>query len=223
MLQINKGNQAKEEKEDDLRRMVSLLHEWDERKQEGREPGTKGNQGKSYVFHFHTEAQDGASSTASFNQGQDNSMELSCTPTQAFVPLDGQEVVFNLDGATKMEQEAEGGMQMIALIEGEGEMMAEEGARCNTANITTSEDVGDMESIFQLQNGDEIVIIEVSTSGLREGRMDRGAEGEMSPRSEEKQETITLDAKDNSVKEHNSVNGTEVQLSAEATRKNDYV
>lgn len=219
MLQIDKGDQDKEEKEDDLRRMVSLLHEWDERKQEG----TKGNQGKSYVFRFHAEAQDSASSTASFNQGQDNSVELSCTPTQAFVPLDGQEVVFDLGGATKMEQEAEGGMQMIALIEGEGEMMAEEGTRCNTASNAVSEDVGNMEGIFQLQNGDEIVIIEVSTSGLREGRMERGAEGEMSPRSDEKQETVTLDSKDNSVKEHDSGNGTEVQLSAEATRKSDHV
>lgn len=223
MLQINNGSQDKEEKEEDLNRMVSLLHEWDGRKEGGGQEERKGSQSKSYVFHFHSEAQDGAPSTLSFNQGQDNSMELSCTPTQAFIPLDGQEVVFDLGGGAKMEQEAEEGMQMIALIEGEGEMMGEEGARCNPASDVVSEDVEDMESIFQLQNGDEIVIIEVSTSGLREGRMEGGTEGEMSPRSDEKYESTTGDTKENSVKEHNSVNGTEVQLSTEATRKTDYV
>lgn len=223
VLQINSGSQDKEEKEEDLRGMVSLLHEWDGRKQGVGQEKEKGSQSKSYVFHFHAEAQDGAPSTLSFNQVQDNSMELPCTPTQAFIPLDGQEVVFDLGGGTKMEQEAEEGMQMIALIEGEGEMMEEDGARCNAASNVVSEDVEDMESIFQLQNGDEIVIIEVSTSGLREGRMERGAEGEMSPRSDEKYETVTGDAKENSVKEHNSVNGTEAPLSAEATRKTDYV
>uniref|UniRef100_A0A1A7WEV4 Zinc finger protein 784 n=2 Tax=Iconisemion striatum TaxID=60296 RepID=A0A1A7WEV4_9TELE len=207
VLQIETDGQEKDEKGQDLRRMVSLLHEWDG----GKQGGGQGDQGKSYVLRFHAGPQDSASSTASFSQEQDNSLELSCTPTQAFVPLDGQEVVFNLGEENKIEQEDEEGMQMIALIERGGEMMGEEGARCSAA----IED-GEMESIFQLENGDEIVIIEVSTSGLREGRM----EGQMSPESDEKFETGTADVKENSVNEHGSADNTEVQLSAEATIKN---
>ncbi|KAF7226898.1 zinc finger protein 628 [Nothobranchius furzeri] len=216
VLQTETDGQENNEKGEDLQRMVSLLHEWDREKQ----GGGHGDQGKSYVLRFHAGPQDGASSTSSFSQEQDGSVELSCTPAHAFVPLDGQQVVFNLDDGTKMEQEDEGGMQMIALIERGGEMMGEEGARCSAA---IDEEDGEMESIFQLENGDEIVIIEVSTSSLREGGTERGVEGQMSPGSDEKYESGTADVKENSVKEHGSPDSTEVQLSAEATIKSSSI
>ena len=97
-------------------------------------------------------------------------------------------------------------------------MMGEEGAGCNTASGTVNEDEGAMEGIFQLENGDEIVIIEVSTSNLREGRLEREEEGEILKSSQVKYEGLTAEAKERSVKECNATGSTEVQISAEETR-----
>ncbi|XP_068998657.1 uncharacterized protein znf628 [Embiotoca jacksoni] len=219
VLQFKTDGQGEGEKGVDKGGMMSLLREWGGEKQSARRAGGEGSQGESYVLHFHTEAQDSGPSTATFSQGQDNSLQLSCTPTQGLVPLDGQEVVFELGSETKIEQESEEGMQMIALIEGEGGMMGEEGPGCNAGcSDTVTEGGGAMDGIFQLQSGDEIVIIEVSTSSLREGRMERGGDGEMSQSSEVKYEGETAETKEKSVKEHNSTDNTEVQMSAEEIR-----
>lgn len=217
VLPFKTDGQGEKEKGGDKGGMMSLLREWGAEKQDGSQAGGMGNQEESYVLHFHTEAQDSGPSSTSFSQGQNNSLQLSCTPTQNLVPLDGQEVVFELGGEIKMEQESEEGMQMIALIEGEGGMMGEGRAGCNVISDAVSEEEGDMESIFQLENGDEIVIIEVSTSSLRDGRMEGGGEGEMSQNSEVKYDCVTADAAEKSMKESLS-EGTEVQISAEETR-----
>ncbi|XP_030606751.1 zinc finger protein 850 [Archocentrus centrarchus] len=217
VLQFKTDGPGEDEKGGDKERMMSLLQEWGGEKQDERQSGGDGNQGESYVLHFHTESQDSVPSGATFSQGPDNSLQLSCTSTQSLVPLDGQEVVFELGGETKLEQESEEGMQMIALIDGQGGIIGEEGRGCSTVSSTVTEGGGGMESIFQLESGDEIVIIEVSTSSLREGRMERGGDGEISQSSEVKYEGVTEEAKEKSVKELNSAASTEVQTSAEDT------
>uniref|UniRef100_A0A665W2L8 C2H2-type domain-containing protein n=1 Tax=Echeneis naucrates TaxID=173247 RepID=A0A665W2L8_ECHNA len=216
VLQFKTDGQGEGEKGGDNGGLMSLLHKWGGEKSE-RHAGEESSQGESYVLHFHTEAQDSSPSSATFSQGQDNSLQLSCTPTQGLVPLDGQEVVFELGGETKMEQEAEEGMQMIALIQGEGGIIGEEGAGCNAANGNVTESGG---SIFQLESGEEIVIIEVSTSSLREGRMEGGGDGELSQSTEVKYENTNAEENEKSVKEHNSAANTEVQSCTEDTIRN---
>ncbi|XP_078108794.1 uncharacterized protein znf628 [Sander vitreus] len=220
VLQFKTDGQGEGANAGDKGGMMSLLHEWGGEKQGERQTGEEGSQGESYVLHFHTEAQDSGPSSATFSQGQETSLHLSCTPTQSLVPLDGQEVVFELGGETKIEQETEEGMQMIALIEGQGGMMGEEGAGCSTTSGRMDEDGGSMEGIFQLGNGEEIVIIEVSTSSLREGRMERGGDGEISQSSEVKYESVTAEANEKSVKEHSSAANAEVPTSSEDTIRN---
>lgn len=215
VLQFKTNGQGEGEKGGDKGGMMSLLREWGEEKQGERQTEEGGSQGKSYVLHFHTEAPDSGTS-ATFSQGQETSLQLSCTHTQSLVPLDGQEVVFELGGETKMEQEPEEGMQMIALIEGEGGMIGEEVGGCNAASGRVTEDGEAMQGIFQLESGEEIVIIEVSTSSLREGGMERGEDGEILQNSE----SVTAEAKEKSVKEHNSTDNTEVQTSTEDTMRN---
>lgn len=210
VLQFKTDGQGEGEKGGDKGGMISLLQDWGGEKQGERHLGDESSQGESYVLHFHTEAQDNSSSSAAFSQGQGNSLQLSCTQTQSLVPLDGQEVVFELGGEVKMEQETEEGMQMIALIEGDGGIMGEEGGHCTAASGQVTEGGGDMESIFQLGSGEEIVIIEVSTSSLREGRVERGGDGEISQSSEEKYENVAAETNEKSAKEHSS---TEVQTS----------
>lgn len=220
VLQFKTDGEGEGAKEGDKGGVMSLLHEWGGEKQSERQTGEEGSQGESYVLHFHTEAQESGAASATFSQAQESSLQLSCTPTQSLVPLDGQEVVFELGGESKMEQETEEGMQMIALIEGEGGMIGEEGAGCNAGNGRVAEGGGAMEGIFQLGNGEEIVIIEVSTSSLREGRMERGGDGEISQSSEVKYESVTAEASEKSVKEHSSGASTEVQTSTEDTIRN---
>uniref|UniRef100_A0A146NNM6 Zinc finger protein n=1 Tax=Fundulus heteroclitus TaxID=8078 RepID=A0A146NNM6_FUNHE len=159
--------------------VMSLLHEWGGGRQGGSQALGEGSQGESYVLHFHTEAQEGSPSGATFGQGPDSGVELSCAPGQAF---DGRGVAYD-----QTEPEAEQGVQMIALIEGEGEMMGEDGAVCSTGAGAMAEDEGGVKSIFQLENGDKIVIIEVSTSQLR------GGEGEISPSGPAKHEDAAAD------------------------------
>lgn len=210
VLQFEANEQGKEEKGEDKVGMMSLLHEWGEKKQAERQSEEEGSQGASYVLHFHTEASDGDGAGGTFSQGQETSLQLSCTHTQGLVPLDGQEVVFELGAEAKMEQEPEEGMQMIALIEGEEGMMGEEVAGCDAASGRVTEDRQAMEGIFQLESGEEIVIIEVSTSSLR------GGDGEILQSSG----SVTMEAKEKIVKEHNSADNTEVQTSSEDTTRN---
>ncbi|XP_020502399.1 zinc finger protein 62 [Labrus bergylta] len=216
VLQFNSNGQVEGGKGEDKGGMMSLLREWGGEKQVEAQTG-EGSQGESYVLHFHTEAQESGPSSATFSQGQDTSLQLSCTPNQSLVPLHGQEVVFELGGETKVEQDTDEGMQMIALIDGEGRMMGEEGAGCTTTSSRATEGGGAVNSLFQLESGEEIVIIEVSTSSLRDGRMERGGDGEISQSSEEKYESEPAEAKEKSV---NSTDNTEVQTLSEDTRRN---
>lgn len=219
VLQFKANGQGEGAKgEDKGEGVVSLLQEWGGEKQGERQTGEEGEQGESFVLQFHTEAQERGMS-GDYSQGRDNSLELSCTPAQDLVPLDGQEVVFELGGETKIEQETGEGMQMIALIEGEGD--TKEGAGCNVTSGAVSEGGGAMEGIFQLEGGEGIVIIEVSTSSLREGGMDRQGDGEMSEMSEVKDGGVTAEAKETSEKEHSFTANTEGQTtSTEDTLRN---
>uniref|UniRef100_A0A087XZP4 C2H2-type domain-containing protein n=1 Tax=Poecilia formosa TaxID=48698 RepID=A0A087XZP4_POEFO len=203
VLQFESGGQDEGEKGGSKEGVMSLLHEWGEGKQGGSQTVGEGSQGESYVLHFHTEAQQSSPSSSTFGQGQDSSVELSCAPTQAFVPISGQEVVFD-----QMEPEGERGVQMIALIEGEGQMIGGDGAGCDTEAGAMAEDEGGVKSIFQLEHGDEIVIIEVSTSQLRGEEQ----EEEISPNSHVKREGATTEE---SAKEHDSA-----ETSAEDSRRN---
>lgn len=168
VLQFETDERGKEDK--DKVGVMSLLHDWGEKKQaERQEEGDEGDGGQaaSYVLHFHTEASGGGDTTTAGTFSQE---------------LDGREVVFELGDGAKMEQEAQEGVQMIALIEGqeeeeeEGGMMGEAAGTpgCGSAGEGVSEDRAGVEGIYQLGSGDEIVIIEVSTSSLRRG--DSGGE-----------------------------------------------
>lgn len=212
VLQIKTNGQHDGEKERDKGGMMSLLHDWGEEKQGGRQAGEEGNQGESYVLHFHTEAES-SPTNGTFSRGQETSLQLTCTPNSSLVPLDGQEVVFKLGAGTKMEQAPEEGMQMIALIGDEGGM-AGELAHCSAATGGVAEDGGAMEGIFQLESGEGIVIIEVSTSGIRDGEMERGEGREICQSSE------TVEAKETSTKKYNQADNTEVQTSAEEAMRN---
>lgn len=215
VLQLKTNGQGEEEKGEDKGEMMSLLHEWSGEKHLEPQTGDS-SQSESYVLRFHTEAQESSCSSATFSQGQETSLQISCTPTQSLVPLDGQEVVFELGSEAKMEQDTEEGMQMIALIEGEGGMVGEDEAGCNATRAEGTEGRGPMDRLFQLEGGEEIVIIEVSTSGLREGRMERGGDGEIPQSSEVKYDNATADAKENSV---SSTDHTEAETLAEETSK----
>lgn len=165
VLQFETDERGKEDK--DKVGVMSLMHDWGDKKQlEQQDEGEDGGQAASYVLHFHTEASGGdPGTTGTFSQA-----------------LDGQEVVFELGDGAKMEQETQEGVQMIALIEGQeeeeeaGGMMAEAAGApgCSGAGEGVSEDRTGVEGIFQLGSGEEIVIIEVSTSSLRRG--DSGGE-----------------------------------------------
>lgn len=200
VVQFKTNKQVEGEREGNRGGMMSLLHEWGERQRE--EEDSQG-----YVLHFHAEEPDSGPAEATFSEGQETSLQLSCTHTSGLsLPLSGQEVVFELEGNTKIQQEPEG-MQMIALIGDEGGMTGEV-AGCNAATGAVTEGGGSMDGIFQLESGEEIVIIEVSTSSLREGRMDRGRGGEVSQTSE----SGMVEAKK---KEQFSIDGTEAQMSTE--------
>lgn len=207
VLQIETNGQHDGEKESDKGGMMSLLHDWGEEKQGGRQMGEEGNQGKSYVLHFHTEAESGPTSGA-FSRGQETSLQLTCTPNSSLVPLDGQEVVFKLGAGTKMEASPEEGMQMIALIGDEGGM-AGELARCSAAAGGVAEGGGAMEGIFQIESGEGIVIIEVSTSGMRDGEMEREEGREIC------QTSGTAEVQETAAKKNSPAHNTDVQASAE--------
>lgn len=161
VLQFETDGREKEDK--NKVGVMSLLHDWGEKKQTERQEEEDGGQAESYVLHFHTEASGGGDPATAGTFGQE---------------LDGREVVFELGDGAKMEQEAQEGVQMIALIEGREEEEEEEGgmmggaagaAGCGGAGEGVSEDRAGVEGIFQLGSGEEIVIIEVSTSSLRRG------------------------------------------------------
>uniref|UniRef100_A0A4W5LV86 C2H2-type domain-containing protein n=1 Tax=Hucho hucho TaxID=62062 RepID=A0A4W5LV86_9TELE len=165
---------------------LNLLQEWGGVREGERRVGEDGGEGESFVLHFQTEPQSEERTTSdrSYPEGPSNSLELSCPPPQALMPLNGQEVVFELGDENKMVGQGSGeSVQMIALIQGGEEG---EGGSYSGAGGAVGEGRGAMEGIFQLEGGEGIVIIEVSASSLREGGMDRGEGGVTVERSEAK-------------------------------------
>lgn len=194
LLQFNTGQET-DEKKGEKARIMSLLQNWGEEKPGETQPESDGSQ-REYVLHFHAEDQHATPQEAHFNQEQGNSLTLTCASNQGLESLDRQEVVFELEDATKLEHEQVERMQMIALIEGD----AVDGDGTQHA-VTRHE--GAMEGIFQLQGGQEIVIIEVNTSGMENG-LESGGGGKISndvrPESL-KVDTKELDSKENHVSE----------------------
>lgn len=158
---------------------LNLLQEW-AGQTEGH--GNTDNEGgveveKSFVLHFQTEPQseDDIHQSSGFIGGPGEDLTLSCHPAQALVPLEGQDVVFELGNETKMHESTGHGesVQMIALIEDEG---SSSGAR-GSFKGAVGPNSGQMEGIFQLEGGEGIVIIEVSTSSLRESGIEASEVG----------------------------------------------
>nr|XP_057909638.1 zinc finger protein 628 [Doryrhamphus excisus] len=157
VLQFKADAKVGADKEGDKEGMMSLLQEWGGDKPGHGQTGEAEGQGGSFVFHFHTQNQEShPGEQGPFDQEHDNSMSSQARPG----------VVFEVSDESKMEQDTEEGMQMIALIESEGGMMGEDGAG--------GSNTGGTRSIFQLEGGEEIVIIEVSTSNLIEERVPAG-------------------------------------------------
>ncbi|KTG04902.1 hypothetical protein cypCar_00003777 [Cyprinus carpio] len=151
---------------------LNLLQEWT-----GQSEGRGNAEGsveveKSFVLHFQTEPQseEDIQPSSGFIGGPGEDLSLSCHPGQALVPLEGQDVVFELGDEAKMDGSTGPGdsVQMIALIEGEGNGSGARGSFKSAVGANS----GQMEGIFQLEGGEGIVIIEVSTSSLREGGME---------------------------------------------------
>lgn len=166
LLQFN-TDQDGDEKKGEKARIMSLLQNWGEEKQGETQPEGEGGQ-REYVLHFHTEDQGATPQDAHYDQERGNSLTLTCSSDQGLQSLDRQQVVFELEDASKLGHEQEG-MQMIALIEGDADG---DGTRHAVARHE-----GGMEGIFQLQGGQEIVIIEVNTSGI-DNRLERGVQSE---------------------------------------------
>uniref|UniRef100_A0A3Q2YBK5 C2H2-type domain-containing protein n=1 Tax=Hippocampus comes TaxID=109280 RepID=A0A3Q2YBK5_HIPCM len=195
VLQFEANAQGDADKGEGEGKMMSLLQQWGGQKAGESQAGEEQRgQGGSFVFHFHAEEQEGDQCQAGFSQEHDAGLPLSCASAQALVPLHGQGVVFEVGDESKMEHETEEGMQMIALIEREGAMMGEDSADCSSATGAGG--------IFQLEGGDEIVIIEVSTSNFIEERMERVVDADVSQRSDGKLEGENEDAKAKSPQEH---------------------
>ncbi|XP_028971408.1 zinc finger protein 628 [Esox lucius] len=171
---------------------LNLLQEWGGEREGERQAGEEGGDRESFVLHFQTEPQseEGTTSGTAYPEGSNNSLGLSCPSSQAGMPLGEQEVVFELGDENKMVDRGSGeSVQMIALIEREGGG-EEEGERSSYSGARGEVGEGEgeepMEGIFQLESGEGIVIIEVSTSNLREAEMNRGGEGGTVDRSEAK-------------------------------------
>lgn len=154
---------------------LNLLQNWsgarDSERMEGFEEGV-GVEEKAFVLHFQTDApsDDDVPPNAGFPEGPREDLGLACHPAQALMPLSGQEVVFELGSEAKIDANTGGGerVQMIAVIEGGESSSGTESSFPNSGGVSSS-GPGQMGSIFQLEGGEGIVIIEVSTSSLTEG------------------------------------------------------
>ncbi|XP_033836945.1 zinc finger protein 628 [Periophthalmus magnuspinnatus] len=183
LLQFN-TDQDLDDKKDDKGRIMSLLQNWSDEKSSEKQVQSSEPE---YVLHFHSEDQNATANDAQFHQEQGNgSLKLTCTSNQDLGSLDRQEVVFELDGEAKIGQEQEEGMQMIALIERDADSEA--------TGHTVNQHQGAMESIFQLEGGQEIVIIEVNTSGM-ENRLETVGGGKIA-NNEIPCEDIKMDTKE---------------------------
>lgn len=175
VLQFQVDKEIKEDCGKEKTGMVSLnlLQDWggDQEGERMEAIGTSvGVEEKSFVLHFQSDApNEELSSSVDYNAGPSEDLQFSCHPAQALMPLDGQEVVFELNSEGKINETGSGeNVQMIALIECEGTGSESGGGFPNPAGgISTGG--GQMDGIFQLEDGERIVIIEVSTSSLGEG------------------------------------------------------
>uniref|UniRef100_A0A8C2GW59 C2H2-type domain-containing protein n=1 Tax=Cyprinus carpio TaxID=7962 RepID=A0A8C2GW59_CYPCA len=160
---------------------------------------------KSFVLHFQTEPQseEDIQPNSGFIGGPGEDLSLSCHPGQALVPLEGQDVVFEL-GDEKMDGSTGPGdsVQMIALIEGEGNGSGARGSFKGAVGANS----GQMEGIFQLEGGEGIVIIEVSTSSLREGGIEAADVGHtLAEGAEEKQANDAQEAREEVMSEESKL------------------
>lgn len=154
---------------------LNLLQDWsgarESERMEGFEEGV-GVEEKAFVLHFQTDApsDEDVPPNADFPEGSGEDLGLSCHPSQTLMPLGGQEVVFELGSEAKIDADTGSGesVQMIAVIEGGGSS-SETGGSFTSPGGVTGTGAGQMGSIFQLEGGEGIVIIEVSTSSLTEG------------------------------------------------------
>ncbi|KAJ8355001.1 hypothetical protein SKAU_G00225680 [Synaphobranchus kaupii] len=167
VLRFETKREGESEAEKEKGGMVSLnlLQEWAGEREGESESGIEGGVergGESFVLHFQTEPgrEEENLPNGSFPEAQGDDLGLSCPPSQALVPLDGQEVVFELGEEAKMVDSGSGErVQMIALIEGEGNDPGS-GNGFNAAGGVVGEGSEAMEGIFQLEGGEGIVIIE---------------------------------------------------------------
>ncbi|XP_051576876.1 zinc finger protein 628-like isoform X2 [Myxocyprinus asiaticus] len=157
---------------------LNLLREWTGQSEGHRSVETEGSVEveKSFVIHFQTDPQgeEDLQPSSDYMGSPGEDLSLSCHPAQALVPLEGQDVVFELGNKTKMDvSTGPGDRQMIALIEGEGNSFRGGGG----FKGAVEENSGQMEGIFQLEGGEGIVIIEVSTSSLRDSGIESAEVG----------------------------------------------
>lgn len=154
---------------------LNLLQDWSGARESERMEGFEESVGveeKAFVLHFQTDApsDEDISQNAGFPEGTSEELGLSCHPAQPLMPLGGQEVVFELGSEAKIDEDTGSGesVQMIAVIEGGGSSSETGGSFTNPGGVTGT-GAGQMGNIFQLEGGEGIVIIEVSTSSLTVG------------------------------------------------------
>lgn len=170
---------------------------------------------KSFVLHFQTEPQseEDIQPSSGFIGGPGEDISL-CHPGQALVPLEGQDVVFELGDEAKMDESTGPGdsVQMIALIEGEGNGSGPRGSFKGAVGANS----GQMEGIFHLEGAEGIVIIEVSTSSLREGGIEAADVGHtLAEGTEEKQANDAQEAGEDLMSEESKLVEAESMSSSE--------
>ncbi|XP_051575899.1 uncharacterized protein znf628 [Myxocyprinus asiaticus] len=194
---------------------LNLLREWTGQSEGHGTSETEGSVEKSFVLHFQTEPHhEDLQPSSGFIGGPGEDLSLSCHPAQALVPLEGQDVVFELGDETKMDESTgpADNVQMIALIEGEGNSSGAGGGFKGAVGANSRQ----MEGIFQLEGGEGIVIIEVSTRSLREGGIEAAEVGHtLVERSEEKQANDAQETREDLTSEGPKVHEVESISSSE--------
>ncbi|XP_051999565.1 uncharacterized protein LOC127655680 isoform X2 [Xyrauchen texanus] len=190
---------------------LNLLREWTGQSEGHRSVETEGSvEEKSFVLHFQTDPQgeEDLQPSSDYIGSLGEDLSLSCHPARALVPLEGQDVVFELGNKTKMDVSTGPGdsVQMIALIEGEGNSSRGGGGFKGAVEANS----GQMEGIFQLEGGEGIVIIEVSTSSLGDGGIESAEVGHtLVEENEERQTNYTHEAQEEVTLEETKVHEVE--------------
>ncbi|KAL4616733.1 zinc finger protein 628 [Arapaima gigas] len=178
VLQIQAEAESKAEENNDGRVVsLNLLPAWEGgEKGGGKELDIEGGIQRgteSFVLHFQTEDERGEGTPVNtFPEAHRDELSLECRSAQALVPLGEQEVVFQLGDDAKLVAPGAGeSVQMIALIEGQGSSSGA-GDSYSTSDGAVGQTEASMEGIFELEGGEGIVIIEVSTSSLRDAALE---------------------------------------------------